>query len=143
MAFAPGQFITAQRLNRLQSKTYWSQISGAITTVAAGADVTGTAISIPIETNGATAAFVYSGDLRAGASLASNINVEAFWDVNGSPNFALAEWKDASAKGVVCNVWATTVPTAGTYTFKLKYTNVANGSIGIYTSMMVTITEVA
>lgn len=149
MSFAPGQFITAQRLNRLQTKWYWSQNSGLQTATATGSDVPGSAMSIVVETNGATATFVWSAAIYALASMAANGNTQAFWDVNGSPVFALAQWQNNATpasldKGTVSNNWVTTIPTAGTYTFKLKYTIVSGASnLSPYTALTVGITEVA
>jgi hypothetical protein len=149
MSFAPGQFITAQRLNRLQTKYYWSQSSGTLSGTSSGSDVTGTAMSIVVETNGASASFWWTAAIYAVTSMAANANTQAFWDVNGSPVFALAQWQNASSpnsldKGLVGNNWSTTIPTAGTYTFKLKYTQVSGAStLSPYTSLMVAITEVA
>lgn len=143
MSFAPGQFITAQRLNRLQPKTYFSQASGAISVVGSG-DVAGTSMSIVVETNGATAAFTWSAAVYgATGAMASNSNTTVAWDVNTSPTFALVQHSAAADKGVAANVWATTIPTAGTYTFKMKYVVATNSVLQIYSAMMVTITEVA
>jgi hypothetical protein len=143
MSFAPGQIITAQRLNRLQPKTYFSQASGAISTVGSG-DVTGTAMSITTETNGATAAFTWSGAFYGvTGAMASNANTRVQWDVNASPTFALVQHSAAADKGVAANVWSTVIPTAGTYTFKMIYVVATNSVLQIYSAMMVTITEVA
>lgn len=141
MAFAPGQFLTAQRLNRLQSKSYFSQNSGSIGT--GSGDVGGTPISITVETDGATAAFTWTGSCYASGAMGGNTNTQAWWDVNASPTFALTQLLTNLEKVTSANVWVTTIPTAGTYTFKLKYTVVANSTLSIYTAMMVVITEVA
>lgn len=142
MSFSPGQIITAQRLNRLQSKTYWAQASGAIAGAGSG-DVAGTSQSITVQTNGATASFVWTCAAYASGAMASNANTQAVWDSNGSPTYALCQWTANLQKGTAANVWSTTISTAGTYTFKLSYTNVANCSLATYTALMVTITEVA
>lgn len=144
MSFSPGQFITAQRLNRLQTKAYFGQNSGAISAVGSG-DVTGTLISITTETNGATACFTWTASVYAtGNMLATgNTNTSAFWDVNQSPTFAVGQLTASSEKVTNANVWVTTIPTAGTYTYKLRYSNSTSGTLSIYTALMVQIMEVA
>jgi hypothetical protein len=142
MTFSPGQFITAQRLNRLQSRTYWAQASG--TTAASGSgDVAGASVPLTIETDGATVAFHWTAAVYATGVMASNANVRAFIGADGSPVYALSEWKTNAEKGTVGNQWATTVATAGAYTAKLTYTTPALGTLSNYTSMMVTVIEVA
>jgi hypothetical protein len=142
MSFAPGQFITAQRLNRLQTKSYFSQCSGTVAASGSG-DVPGTAISIPIETNGATATFSWTAStyylgLPSGAS-----STHAVWDVNSSPTFAVNQQQANTDKVTGANFWSTTIPTAGTYTFKLAYSTLTNTNLSIYTAMIVQIDEVA
>lgn len=142
MSFSPGQFITAQRLNRLQPAMYWSQCSGAISIVGSG-DVTGTPTSITVQTNGASAAFHWTVAVYATGAMSANANTQAFWDVNSSPTFALAQHGANGDKTTAAANWLTTIPTAGTYTFKLRYTVVTNSQMQIYTSMLVVISEVA
>lgn len=142
MSFAPGQFITAQRLNRLQTKTYFSQNSAGITVVGSG-NVGGTAISITVETDGATAAFTWTASCYATGLMASNASTFAKWDVNTSPTFAVVQQSANGDKVTAANVWSTTIPTAGTYIFQLGYNVVANSQLSIYTAMMVQIMEVA
>jgi hypothetical protein len=143
MSFSPGQFITAQRLNRLQRKSYWSVASGAFTSTST-ADIPGTSMSIAVETDGATADFWWTADGRAGASApVAGATVQAFWDVNGSPVFNLWSVRSASSSASTASNWSTTITTAGTYTFKLRGTMQTNISLNIYTSLLVHISEVA
>jgi hypothetical protein len=145
MAFSPGQFITAQRLNRLQPKTYWSAASGVTTTVLTNADVAGTPMSIVVETNGATAAFVWHTAVyaNAGVAMSGAASSRVLWDVNASPVVAIAYWSGTTERGTPGQSWVTTIGTAGTYTFKMQVTTAANTAIQVFTSMSVTITEVA
>jgi hypothetical protein len=145
MAFSPGQFITAQRLNRLQPKTYWSQASGAVTGGAGtAADIAGTPISITVETNGATAAMDWSVAVYAtGAMGTGACVVRAFWDVNGAPTFALYDAQATNYRSTVSANWSTSIGTAGTYTFKLNGSVFTNSTLQIYTTLKVVITEVA
>jgi hypothetical protein len=144
MAFSPGQFITAQRLNRLQPKTYWAATSGVTTTVATNADVPGCTIPITVETNGATATFVWFSAIYASVgAMAGAASTRVLWDVNVSSVLTIGSWSTLAERGTPGQTWVTTIGTAGTYTFKMQYTMVANTAIQIYTAMTVVITEVA
>lgn len=143
MAFAPGQFITAQRLNRLQPRTYWQSASGTFAASQTAQDIAGTSIPLTIETDGATVSFTWAIGAYATASLASNINARVIIGADSAPVYAIAEWKDAAAKGSVAQTWSTTIATAGAYTAKLQATTPANGTISVYTSLLVVVTEVA
>lgn len=144
MSFAPGQFITAQRLNRLQSKTYWAAASSTVAASQTNFDVLGTSIPITIETAGATVAFTWFTAVYNGAtSMTTNANGRVFIGSDSSPVFALAEWRTANEKGTVGNCWSTTVPSAGATTAKMQVTTPANATLSVYTSLMVTVTEVA
>lgn len=143
MSFSPGQFITAQRLNRLQTKTYWSAANGTVAASSTNTDIPGTSMNITIETDGATVAINWSTAFyAAGTAPSSNANSRAFWDVNASPHFALAEFRTANEKVVSAQNWMTTITTAGTYAFKIQATTPANFTIAIYSAIMVQVTEV-
>lgn len=144
MSFSPGQIITAQRLNRLQPKKYWVQCSSAINPGAGSGDVPGTSQSITVETNGATASFWWSNVTYSSGAMGSTGSItRAQWDVNPSPAFNIYQSQTATEKGTNGQTWSTSIPAAGTYTFKLIYTNVTNSTIQVYTAMLVEITEVA
>jgi hypothetical protein len=143
MSFSPGQFITAQRLNRLQRKSYWSVASGSFTSTSI-ADIPGTSMSIQVDTDGATADFWWTTDGRAGASAPTAVaTVQAFWDVNGSPVYNVWSVRTALSQASTASNWSTTITNAGTYTFKLRGTMQTNISLNIYTSLLVHISEVA
>jgi hypothetical protein len=145
MSFLPAQIITAQRLNRLQPKTYWSQCSSAITGGAGTTqDVAGTSISITTETNGATAAMDWSFANYATGVMSTNATlVRALWDVNAAPTYALYDAQAANYRATCSANWVTTIPTAGTYTFKLQANVFTNATLQVYTTLKVQITEVA
>lgn len=144
MSFSPGQIITAQRLNRLQPKTYWAQASGGISASQSGVDVPGTSMSITTETDGATANMWFFGHFYAGGSApTTNGSIKAIWDVNSSPTFGVVDFRTANEKAVGANSWSTTISTHGTYTFKLNVTTPANMTMPTYTSLLVEILEVA
>jgi hypothetical protein len=143
MAFAPGQFITAQRLNRLQSKTYWATASGTTAAGGSSVDVAGASIPITTETDGATMAISWTASVYATGVMGSAASVRPFIGADGAGSFALAEWKTSAEKGTLANFWAATVTTAGLYTVKLVATTPANGTLSPYTTLMVTVHEVA
>jgi hypothetical protein len=144
MSFAPGQFITAQRLNRLQSKTYWAAASGTFAASQTAVDVAGTSIPVTIETNGATVAITWVAAIYAGGSaMTTNANARVFIGSDGSPVYALADWRTANDKGTVANVWGATVAAAGATTIKMNATTPANATLSVYTSIMATVHEVA
>lgn len=142
MSFLPGQIITAQRLNRLQTKTYWAQSSATISTIGSG-NVGGTAISITTETDGATASVSWSTAVYATGGMSATVSTNAKYDLASSPNFALGQYSASGEKGVSANFWATSVASAGTYTFQLAYNVTSAGQLNSYTAMMVDIKEVA
>ena len=144
MAFAPGQFITAQRLNRLQPKTYWAQASGTFPVSQTTQDIPGTSMSIVVETTGATIACDWSVSVYATGSAATSSSARAWFGSDSSPVFALSQSTGATGeKASVANSWLTTVPAAGTYTAKLVGTTQSNTTMSNYSSLKVVVTEVA
>lgn len=142
MAFSPGQYITAQRLNRLQPKTYWAAASGTLGPNVTG-DVPGCSIPITVETDGATADFVWFYAAYAGAVAPTAISsCKAMWDVNSSPVVAVADIRTASEKVTAGQTWQTAIGTAGTYTFKLNAVAPPNITVQVYSAIRVVISEV-
>lgn len=142
MSFSPGQIITAQRLNRLQTKSYYSIASSTITTAGSG-NMPGTAQSITVETDGATFACSWTAAIYATAAMSSNSNIYAKYDLSSSSSFALAQFSANTEKATVANYWGGTITSAGTYTFQLFYTNQSTSQISAYTSLLTQIMEVA
>lgn len=142
MSFSPGQIITAQRLNRLQTKTYFSMSSGAITGSSTG-NVAGTAQSVTIETDGASFTCSWTAAVYATAGMAGNSNTFAKYDLASSGAFAVGRWSAANEQGTVANFWGGTIGSAGTYTFQVGYSNNVNAQLAIYTSLLTAVMEVA
>jgi hypothetical protein len=142
MTFSPGQYLTAQRLNRLQTKTYFGSASGAITTVGSG-NVAGTALAITTETDGATVACSWTAAVYATGAMGNNCNTYVKYDLGSSSVFALAQLTANTEKTTAANFWSAAIATANSYTFQLGYTVTANGSLAVYTSLMVQVMEVA
>lgn len=143
MSFSPGQFLTAQRLNRLQNKQYWCAASGTVAASSTNADIPGATMDITTETDGATVSMVWATAFYAGASApAALASCRAFWGANGAPLYAVAEFRTANEKVTAAQTWQTTITTAGTNTFKLVCSTPANCTVSIYSSLLVTVSEV-
>lgn len=144
MSFAPGQYITAQRLNRLQPKTYWAQASGTFAASQTNQDVAGTTIPITIETDGATVDVSWAISISGAASpMASLASARVFFGSDSSPVYAVGQYATSGEKGSHAQFWATTVPTAGTFNAKIQATTPASTTFTVYTSIKVVVTEVA
>lgn len=143
MSFAPGQFITAQRLNRLQTKTYWAQASGTTAVSQSGVDVAGTSIPVTIETDGASVAVSWSIAAYATAVTGGLVSARAAFGADTSPVFSVAQFSAATEKTSAANFWLDTVSLAGSYTAKIVATTPAQATLSSYTALMVQVTEVA
>jgi hypothetical protein len=145
MAFAPGQFITAQRLNRLQPKVYWAQASGTFPVSQSLVDIPGAAMSVIVETAGATISIDWSVSVYANASMlaSSSASARAWFGSDSSPVYALAQLTANAEKVTIANSWMTTAPTAATYTAKLVGSTPAQATMSNYGSIKVTVYEVA
>jgi hypothetical protein len=143
MSFAPGQFITAQRLNRLQPKTYWASATGTTPVSQTNVDITGTSISVTTETDGATVAIDWDMTAQATAVTGGQVSARPWFGADASPVYTVAQFTAATEKASTANSWSFTVPAAGTYTAKLVGTTPAQATIVSYTSIKVVVTEVA
>lgn len=142
MAFAPGQFITAQRLNRLQNKIFWAAASAVVPVSQTNVDVTGASIPLTIETDGASVCLEWSMTAQATAVTGGQVSCRAFLGVDASPVYTVAQFSAATEKGSFYNTWLTTVATAGAYTAKLVATTPAQATLFTYTTIKVTVSEV-
>jgi hypothetical protein len=144
MAFAPGQFITAQRLNRLQPKIDQAICSAAVTGTATNTDITGTNIAFDTETDGAQLRASWTVDARntAGGG-GTQIAVHAYLDTSIlSDDFALFQGSAASERGGVSASWDTTVTTAGSHSIKLRVTQSTNNQVNVYTQLSIMVLEI-
>jgi hypothetical protein len=142
MAFAPGQFITAQRLNRLQPKTYWAQASGTTAVSQTNVDITGATVAVTVETDGATLRVDWNMTAQATAITGGQVSARAWIGSDASPVYTVAQFSAATEKAGTYETWMTTVPTAGLYTCKLVGTTPAQATIVSYSTITVTVTEV-
>jgi hypothetical protein len=143
MAFAPGQFITAQRLNRLQNRIY--TVEGG--TIAAGAgtnvDVPGITQTFTTETNNAIAHCWWLIDFDLGGAVTSSATSRLLLDGStGSTRFIAWAGEVVTDRGAVTQMQDFTIPTAGSHTIKAQVTTAANQAIGQYCSMRIEVEEV-
>ena len=142
MAFSPGQFITAQRLNRLQPATYWAAANSTVGASATNTDMPGVTMSITVQTSGATAVFSWSTVFYFTAAAGGIASSRVLWDVNVSPILVATQGPTANEKIQGAQFWQTTIGTAGTYTFKMQVTTPTNTAAQVYSSLLVTIYEI-
>jgi hypothetical protein len=142
MSFSPGQFITAQRINRLQPKSYWAAASGTVPVSSTNADVPGCTMSITVETAGATASFAWSTAFYNTGAATTLSSSRVLWDVNASPVLALNEDSATTDRGQGAMVWQTLIGTAGTYTFKMQVSTAALTLVQVYSAMTVVIYDI-
>ncbi len=144
MPFLSGENITAQRLNRLQPKSYWAQASGTVAASSSSVDVPGATATFSTEVAGATAiiswqaAFYFTGVAGGLASVAPLID-----GVTVSPNVALARQQASLDQIQGASSWQTTLAAAGSHTIKLRANTGTNTVVQIYTALQVMILEVA
>jgi hypothetical protein len=146
MSFAPGQFITAQRLNRLQNKVYRAKCSSALSGVQTDQDIPGATVTFDTETDNAMIYVWWSCDARQTAATSGQIACKALLDGVASDAFALFQGapgaSGAGEKATVANTMDFTAATAGSHTVKLQVTQTANNQTNIYASVMVMVEEV-
>ena len=147
MSFAPGQFITAQRLNRLQNKIYRAKASSALSGVQSSADMPGATITFDTETNNAKAYVWWSCDARQSAATTGQVSCQPILDgATVADAFALFQGAPGASssgeKATVANTMDFTITTAGSHTIKLQLTQTANNQTNIYTSLMIMVEEV-
>ena len=147
MAFLAGDILTAQRINRLQPKSYPAiKSSGNVAASQSAVDVPGLAQAFTTETNGATVDVWWFVDMLNGTTppLASvQGSTRAFLDsVTGSDEFTVWTQVTDRGRGQIGNVWTFTVPTAGAHSIKIVATTPANMTINQYSSLKITVNEV-
>lgn len=146
MSFLAGETITAARLNRLQAKTYRAVCSVALSGPATSADVPGATITLTTEANNAiyVASCIYDYRIGSGTPTtlgSGNLSVDGvlgtefsmFRDGGGSLNTSMT----------VAQTYRGTLGTAGSHTLKLVASPASGHQVNIYSSITVTIYEVA
>jgi hypothetical protein len=144
MPFVPGDIITAQRLNRLQTATYRAVCTAVVSGAVTNADITGTEVPFTTETDNATVEATWSVDARnSGAGGGTQIATSVLLDgATTSDVFALWQGSAASERGNIFNQWIVDIPTAGAHTMKLRVTQSANNQVNVYSNLAVKVYEV-
>jgi len=142
--FLAGDILTAQRLNRLQPKTYTVKSSGNVAASQTGVDIPGATYTFTTETNGATVDVWFSVDFDNTASPGANVgSVRAFLDgVTGGILFGIYGANITDGRANVANVDSFTVPTAGSHTIKLVVTTPAAMTVNQYTGLKLQVNEI-
>ncbi|QJT04347.1 hypothetical protein G9272_32025 [Streptomyces asoensis] len=145
MAFLAGETITAGRLNRLQPATYRAAATSALAGAATLADVPGATVTFTSETANAVYVVnaVFDYRLTGTPTTLGSGNIH----VDGVVQAEFAVFRDgggsAGTSATVTQVYRGTLGAAGSHTIKLVASPVAGQQINIYSSITVTIYEVA
>lgn len=143
MAFQPGQIITANRLNRLQPTPYRVVATSALTGPQTNADIPGAVLNIVTETTGARYTAVLVVDVDLNGSTTALASARLLVDGAFQSEFAVFGAEVSTDRGSVTQTYEGTLGTAGAHTLKVAATLAANQSINLYTSLLITVYEVA
>jgi hypothetical protein len=143
MSFAPGQFITAQRLNRLQPATYTVEAAGTVAASQTNADIPGVTQTFTTETDNAEAECTWSVDWdNSGAQTGTGTSRLLLDGATSSTRFIAWAGEVATDRGIQTQIQQFIIPTAGSHTIKAQATTLANQTIGQYSAMRIVVNEV-
>lgn len=145
MSFLAGETITAARLNRLQPTTYRAVATSTLSGPATNADVPGATITFT--TQAASAVYkveaVYDYRLTGTPTTLGSGNIA----VDGSVQTEYALFRDGSGTintgATITQVYRGTLSAAGSHTIKLVASPVSGQQLNVYSTITVTIYEVA
>jgi hypothetical protein len=143
MAFAPGQYITAQRLNRLQNKTYLAEGG----TIAAGAgtnvDIPGVTLTFTSETDNAVAHCFWTVDFTVSAGATPAMTSRLLLDgVTSSTRFIAVVNLTSGERSQPSMEDSFDLGTAGSHTIKAQVTKAANQAVAQYCVLRVEVEEI-
>ena len=144
MAFAAGNKITTDRLNRLQTTIYHAIGSGTVVGAATNSDVTDATVTFTTTADDATYAAVGVWDVDWTSSTTSTGTARV--DVDGSPQTPLATFgaQVSTDRTTVSQTYSGTLATAGSHTIKLIASPASGQTIqGVNSSILVFVQEVA
>jgi hypothetical protein len=143
VAILAGETITAARLNRLQPVTYRAVSSGVLNGSVTSADIPGLSLPITTETAGAryTALLVVDVDLTGASTALASARLMV--DGTALGEFATFGAEVSTDRGTVAQTYEGSFGSAGAHTVKAIATLAANQSINLYSSLLVTVYEVA
>jgi len=142
MAFAPGQFITAQRLNRLQNRVYFAE-GGVLAASSTNADIPSVTLTFTSETDNAIAHCWWTCDFDlSGAQTGSGTSRLLLDGATSSTRFIAWSGEVATDRGQPANMDSFDLGTAGSHTIKAQATTLANMTVGQYCALRVEVEEV-
>lgn len=149
MAFLAGERITAERLNRLQPKTYSAPATGSLTRVdSTWADIPGCTVTLTTEAANARYDVIGIFDCSVGAT-SSTVLMDGRLVVDGVADasvFAIHAM-DTLDRDTVAQAFDGTLATPGIHTLKLQGTLsgplATGGTFQVFSKIKVVITEVA
>lgn len=143
MPIYAGQNVTAGQLNRIQPVPYSAVGSGTVTGPQSNADVTGATITLTTLTSGATYKAWCVWDVNVtGAATGTWLGRMALGGVGQSP-LATMNHPASNGRGTPTQTYHGTLGAAGSYTFKLIASPLANQVVqGVNCSIVVEISEV-
>mgnify|MGYP001615677633 FL=1 len=143
MAFLAGDLLTAQRVNRLQSKRYFDAATGTLAASSTHVDIPGLSIAFTTETNGATVSCFWTSDFDLTGATTTLGSTRLLLDsVTASSNFATFQAGISTDRGTSAQTCEFTIGTAGAHTIKMQGTTPANMIINLYTALTIIVSEV-
>lgn len=143
MSFLAGDLLTAQRVNRLQNKTYFDEATGILPASSTNVDIPGLSITFTTETDGAKVNCIWSADFNLTGATTSLANTRLLLDgVTPSSNFATFQAGVATDRGTTGQTCEFTIATAGSHTIKMQGTTPANMTVDLYTALTLIVSEV-
>ncbi|MGW2044631.1 hypothetical protein ACWCPF_05540 [Streptomyces sp. NPDC001858] len=147
MAFLAGDTLKAQRINRLQPKSYRAGQTSPLAGPAAMADVPGCSITLTTETAGAVFVAECEYDFEVttsnGGLSSGNLNVDGATQTE----FAVFRWNNTSTnvnnRATTPATYRGTLSAAGSHTLKLVASPSTGHRLFAYSALTVTIYEVA
>ncbi len=142
MSFAPGQYITAQRLNRLQLTTYDVEASGTVAASQTNADIPGVTKTFTTETANAKVSCTWTVDWDlSGAQTGTSTSRLLLDGVTSSTRFHAFGAEVATDRAITSQLQEFIISTVGSHTIKAQVTTLANVTVGQYSAMRIQVTE--
>lgn len=143
MSFAPGQFITAQRLNRLQDASYVAECSGTVAASQTNADIPGMTETFTVEADGAEAICSWSVDFDlSGATTSPGTSRLLLDSVTAGTRILVYAAEVSTDRSLVTSFLSFTGLTAGVHTIKAQATTPANMTVNTQGTLHIRVKEV-
>lgn len=146
MPILAGQAVTAGQLNRLQPKTYRAGTqTAALTGPLTNADVPGISVAFTTETAGALVVATIVCDFDPTTTVGGLSSGRLYIDGSGVGEFAVYQQGPGTTgdRGSTPQTYREVIPTAGAHTAKLVVTLASGMNLNVYSSLLLTVYEVA